>query len=81
MAGNLESSTEVTFEVRGEGRVISNWAFTHFSAAKYFATKVLEIERANEGAPFGNFWGEIGIYWGVVPEFVLLHLLRFYTCY
>jgi len=64
MAGNLESSTEVTFEVRGEGRVISNWAFTHFSAAKYFATKVLEIEKANEGAPFGNFWGEIGIYWG-----------------
>lgn len=49
-------------QVRGEGRVVSNFALTHFSAARLFAAKTEEIERAHVGQPFGNFWQEISIY-------------------
>ncbi len=46
----------------GQGRVTSNFALTHFAAAKLFAGKVGEIEAAHVGQPFGNFWQEISIY-------------------
>ena len=46
----------------GQGRVISNFALTHFCAAKHFSAKTREIETANAGQPFGNFWQEISIY-------------------
>jgi hypothetical protein len=45
-----------------QGRVISNFALTHFSAAKHFSSKTVQIETANSGQPFGNFWEEISIY-------------------
>jgi len=48
--------------VAGEGKVISNFALTHFSASKHFSNKTYEIEKANAGQPFGNFWQEISIY-------------------
>jgi hypothetical protein len=44
------------------GRVISNFALTHFSAAKHFSLKTNELEKAHAGQPFGNFWEEISIY-------------------
>ena len=46
----------------GKGRFISNFALTHFNAAKHFSVKVGEIESASAGQPFGNFWEEISIY-------------------
>lgn len=48
--------------VAAQGRVISNFALTHFSAAKHFSSKTHEIEIANAGQPFGNFWQEVSIY-------------------
>jgi hypothetical protein len=48
--------------VAGQGRVISNFAVTHFSATKHFSDKTRQIEIANAGQPFGNFWEEISIY-------------------
>jgi hypothetical protein len=49
-------------QVEGHVRVISNFALTHFNAAKHFSDKTKEIEDANMGQPFGNFWEEISIY-------------------
>lgn len=48
--------------VSGQAKVISNFALTHFNAAKHFSHKTREIERAHVGQPFGNFWEEISIY-------------------
>lgn len=50
------------FKVEAQGRVISNFALTHFNAAIHFASKVNEIESANAGQPFGNFFEEVSIY-------------------
>jgi hypothetical protein len=44
------------------GRVISNFALTHFNAARHFSSKVGEIETTNNGQPLGNFFEEISIY-------------------
>jgi len=46
----------------GYGRVISNFALTHFNAAKHFSQKCGEIESANSDQPFGNYFEEISIY-------------------
>lgn len=46
--------------VGGTGKVISNFALTHFNAAKHFSIKTREIEKA--GQPYGNYWEEISIY-------------------
>jgi hypothetical protein len=48
--------------VEGQGRFISNFALTHFMAAKLFAAKTREIEVANLDQPLGQFWQEISIY-------------------
>jgi len=48
--------------VFGQGRVISNFALTHFNAAKHFSEKTSQIENDNADQPFGNFWEEISIY-------------------
>ena len=48
--------------MQGQGRVISNFALTHFNAAVHFANKVSEIEGANRSGPFGNYFEEVSIY-------------------
>jgi hypothetical protein len=48
--------------VAGQGRFVSNFALTHFNAAKHFSTKVGQIESASRGQASGNFWEEISIY-------------------
>ncbi len=48
--------------MKGQGRVISNFALTHFNAANHFANKVIEIEEANKSGPFGNYFEEVSIY-------------------
>lgn len=50
------------FMASGQARVVSNFALTHFSAAKQFSAKTREIETANAGQLFGNFWEEIRIF-------------------
>lgn len=63
MPSNLSGSTSIGFQVSGTGRVISNFALTHFAAASEFAEKTAGIEEAHTGQAFGNFWQEISIYW------------------
>jgi len=48
--------------VSAQARAISNFALTHFKAAKLFSQKTQDIERAHVGQKFGNFWQEICIY-------------------
>ncbi len=50
------------FNMEAQGRVILNFALTHFNAAIHFSNKVNEIESANAGQPFGNFFEEVSIY-------------------
>lgn len=50
------------FKAQFRGQVISNFALTHFAAAKCFASKVREIENAHVGQSLGNFGQEISIY-------------------
>lgn len=63
MSSSLSGAASIGFQVSGTGRVISNFALTHFSAAIEFAEKTAEIEAAHTGQAFGNFWQEISIYW------------------
>ena len=50
------------FSIQATGKVVTNFALTHFNSAKYFSSKVQEIESANVNQPFGNFFEEISMY-------------------
>lgn len=59
VTGNCKASPA---EMEAEARVTSNFAFQHLTAATLFTKNCSEIERDNQGKPFGAFFGDIRSY-------------------
>lgn len=61
VTGNLNNTLE-DFSIHSTGKIVTNFALTHFNSAKHFSSKVQEIESTNVNQPFGNFFEEISMY-------------------
>jgi hypothetical protein len=62
---NIEAEGNIIMplpEIHGTGRVISTFALQHLMAAALFTRQAWEIERQNQGVPFGTFFEDIRSY-------------------